>query len=253
MLLPLALLSLALLPCPGRAAAAGVDATPATADTHRPALLVFTRTAGWRHDSIPQAVDTLRTLADEAGFDVIHSEDPAMFDDDMLPRFRAVVFANTTGDFLDEAQRAAFERYIAGGGAFMGVHSGAGTGKAWPWYGGLVGGGFKNHPRGLQTTDVRFESGRGPDGLQRWRVTDELYNYRRNPRGRVDVIATVDEAGYEGGTMGADHPIAWCHTVGSARVWYTGLGHAQALYAEPVFRAHLSRGLRYATGLADDC
>ena len=247
------LLSLALLPSFSHAATAGVDGTVSTASTHRPSLLVFTRTTGWRHDSIPQAVDTLRTLADQAGFDVIHSEDPAMFDDEMLPRFRAVVFANTTGDFLDDTQRAAFERYIAGGGAFMGVHSAADTGKAWPWYGDLVGAWFKNHPPGLQTTDVRFESGRGPDGMRHWRVTDELYNYRRNPRAQVDVIATVDETGYEGGTMGTDHPIAWCHTAGGGRVWYTGLGHAQALYADPVFRAHLLRGLRYATGLADDC
>lgn len=223
------------------------------ASTARPTLLVFTRTTGWRHDSIPQAVDTVRGLAAQAGFDVVHSEDPATFDDAGLARFRAVVFANTTGDVLDPAQRAAFERYIAAGGAFMGVHAAADTGKAWPWYGDLVGAWFKGHPPGLQATEVRFESGRGPDGLQRWHVTDELYNYRRNPRGTVDVIATVDESTYAGGTMGADHPIAWCHASAGGRAWYTGLGHDPALYADPVFRAHLLRGLRYATGLSGDC
>ncbi len=219
----------------------------------RPSILVFTRTLGWRHDSIPQAVDTLRGLAAQAGFDVVHSEDPTLFDDGTLPAFQAVVFANTTGEVLDAAQRAAFERYIGTGGGFMGVHSAADTGKTWSWYGDLVGAWFKNHPPGLQTTDVRFEPGRGPDGLQRWRVTDELYNYRRNPRPAVDVIASVEESGYEGGTMGADHPIAWCHDAAGGRAWYTGLGHAQALYADPVFRAHLLRGLRYATGLSGDC
>ncbi|WP_082113053.1 ThuA domain-containing protein [Pseudoxanthomonas suwonensis] len=219
----------------------------------RPAILVFTRTLGWRHDSIPQAVETLRGLAAQAGFEVVHSEDPALFDNGQLARFRAVVFANTTGEVLDAAQRAAFERYIAAGGAFMGVHSAADTGKAWPWYGELVGAWFKDHPPGLQTTDVHFEDGRGPDGLERWRVTDELYNYRRNPRPAVVVIATVDESGYEGGTMGTDHPIAWCHAAAGGRAWYTGLGHAQAVYADPVFRAHLLRGLRYATGLSGDC
>lgn len=225
----------------------------ATAAEQRPAILVFTRTLGWRHDSIPQAVETLRGLAAQAGFDVVHSEDPALFDDGQLARFHAVVFANTTGEVLDDTQRAAFERYIAAGGAFMGVHSAADTGYAWPWYGDLVGAWFESHPPGLQSADVHFERGRGPGGMERWRVTDELYNYRRNPRPAMDVIATVDESGYAGGTMGADHPIAWCHAAAGGRAWYTGLGHAPAIYADPVFRAHLLRGLRYATGLSGDC
>lgn len=252
----LAALSAALLSSNATAkAATSADATGAeAADTRpRPAVLVFTRTRGWRHDSIPQAVQALRELADGAGFDIVHSEDPAVFDDAGLARFRAVVFANTTGEVLAPAQQAAFERYIAGGGAFMGVHSAADTGKAWPWYGNLAGAWFKSHPHGLQTAPVHFEAGRGPDGRERWRVTDELYNYDRNPRAAVQVVATVDESGYEGGTMGSDHPIAWCHAGAGGRAWYTGLGHAQALYADPVFRAHLLRGLRYATGQADAC
>lgn len=244
--------------CPFAAAAPAHGHSPSPAHaaataSPRPTILVFTRTQGWRHDSIPQAVETLRGLAGQAGFEIVHSEDPALFDDDTLPAFRAVVFANTTGEVLDAAQRAAFERYIGAGGGFVGVHSAADTGKTWSWYGDLVGAWFKNHPPGLQSAEVRFESGRGPDGLQRWRVTDEIYNYRRNPRPAVEVIAHVDEAGYEGGTMGADHPIAWCHAAAGGRAWYTGLGHAQAMYADPVFRAHLLRGLRYATGLSGDC
>jgi type 1 glutamine amidotransferase len=255
-----ALLALSALVPPAASADGGSGKPPVAAPTHsavagaqRPVILVFTRTRGWRHDSIPQAVQALRELADASGFDIVHSEDPAVFDDAGLARFRAVVFANTTGEVLAPAQQAAFERYIAGGGAFMGVHSAADTGKAWPWYGDLAGAWFKSHPPGLQTTQVRFEGERGPDGLQRWRVTDELYDYDRNPRAAVDVIATVDESAYDGGTMGADHPIAWCHAAAGGRAWYTGLGHAQALYADPVFRAHLLRGLRYATGRSDAC
>ena len=219
----------------------------------RPQLLVFTRTRGWRHDSIPQAVQALRELAGTAGLEVVHSEDPGLFADGTLARFQAVVFANTTGEVLDAGQQAAFERYIAGGGAFVGVHSAADTHKQWPWYGELVGAWFKGHPPGLQTTAVRFESGHGPDGLAHWPVTDELYNYRRNPRPFVDVVATVDESAYAGGSMGPDHPIAWCHARAGGRAWYTGLGHAPALYADPVFRAHLLRGLRYATGQSEQC
>ena len=237
------------------AASAAADPQPpqSRTATPSPAILVFTHTRGWRHESIPAAVETLRELASQAGLAVVHSEDPALFEDAGLSRFQIVVFANTTGEVLDPAQRAAFERYVTDGGAFMGVHSAADTHKQWPWYGRLVGAWFKGHPPGLQTTTLRFEGGRGPDGLERWQVTDELYNYDRNPRPAVAVVATVDEAGYEGGAMGADHPIAWCHASAGGRAWYTGLGHATALYAEPAFRAHLLRGLRYASGQADAC
>ncbi len=235
------------------AACAPSTPTPAPPAPDRPRVLVYTEAWGWRHDSIPQAVDALRALADEAGFDIVHSEDAALFDDETLGGFRAVAFANTTGDVLDTDQRAAFERFVRDGGGFLGIHSAADTGYDWPWYGELVGAWFDSHPEGLQTTELRFEPGRELPGVDTWRVTDELYNFRRNPRPDVDVIATVDESLYEGGTMGGDHPIAWCHARLGGRAWYTGLGHDPALYDDPTFRAHLARGLRFATAQSDDC
>ena len=80
-----------------------------------------------------------------------------------------------------------------------------------------------------------------------------MYNYRSNPRPRVRVVATIDESGYTGGTMGADHPIAWCHASGKGRAWYTGLGHRAEIYADETFRRHLLRGLRHAGGSSTDC
>jgi type 1 glutamine amidotransferase len=231
-------------------AAPVADARPAAVE---PRILVFTRTTGYRHDSIPMAVATLHALGADAGLAVEHGEDPGVFDDARLARYRAVVFANTTGDLLDAGQRASFERFVRAGGGFIGVHAAADSGYAWPWYGELVGAWFASHPPGLQTTRVRFEGRHGPSA-RAWTVTDELYNYRRNPRPHVDdVVATVDERGYAGGTMGDDHPIAWCHARFGGRAWYTGLGHDPALYADATFRAHLLRGLRYATGQVDDC
>ena len=215
-------------------------------------ILVFTRTAGFRHDSIPVGVETLRALAAEAGLQVEHSEDAGLFDAGSLSRFRAVVFLNATGDVLDAAQQRAFEGYVATGGGYLGVHAAADTEYDWPWYGDLVGAWFQGHPPGLQTARVRFEGDHA--GLaEDWRISDELYNYRRNPRGDVEVLATVDESDYAGGTMGKDHPIAWCHAAAGRRAWYTGLGHDEKVYADPTYRAHLLRGLRYVTGQSADC
>lgn len=221
-------------------------------DTAALRILVFTRTAGFHHNSIPAGVATLRELASADGIAVDHTEDATRFDAQTLANYHAVVFLSTTRDVLDVAQQAAFERYVAGGGAWLGVHAAADTEYDWPWYGELAGAWFAGHPPGLQTAHVRFEASHAglADG---WRVTDELYNYRRNPRVGVTVLATVDEADYQGGTMGRDHPIAWCHARLGGHAWYTGLGHDAKVYADPVFREHLRRGLHYTVGLSDDC
>ena len=249
----LALLLTLLVPILAACVAREVRSIEAGQAASPPRILVFTRTSGWRHDSIPVAIETLRELGGEAALVVEQTEDPARFDVATLARYRAVVFANTTLDVLDASQQAAFERFVGAGGGFVGIHSAADTEYDWPWYGELVGARFDSHPPGLQDSPVRFEAGHVLPGAGDWQVRDELYNYRRNPRPHVDVIATVDEAMYAGGKMGADHPIAWCHARFGGRAWYTGLGHDIPLYADTRFRAHLLRGLRYATGQSDAC
>jgi len=224
----------------------------AAAAQPQPRVLVFSKTAGFRHDSIPTAVAALQRLGALEGMKVDHSEDPADFNEKNLKRYRAVVFASTTGDVLDAAQQAAMESFVRAGGGYVGVHAAADTEYDWPWYGELMGAWFKSHPPGLQTTRVVFERNGVPTGAA-WTVTDEIYNYRSNPRNAVQVTATVDERDYKGGSLGADHPIAWCHGHDGGRAWYTGLGHDAKLHADPQFEAQLRRGLRYAAGKSEDC
>ncbi len=67
----------------------------------------------------------------------------------------------------------------------------------------------------------------------------------------VKVLATVDETTYDeqDDTAAADeHPIAWCSEFDGGKVWYTGMGHTQASFAEPDFREHLLGGLQTVTG-----
>nr|WP_255783774.1 ThuA domain-containing protein [Lysobacter chinensis] len=228
----------------------GPGATEATPPLR---MLVFTRTTGWRHDSIPDALKTLRQLAEAESIAVDASENPADFNPGNLAPYRLVVFANTTGDVLDEHGQRAMKAFVQSGGGFIGIHSAADTEHDWPWYGDLVGAWFANHPPGLQSTRVEFAREGIAPGERHWPVTDEIYNYRDNPRGRVTVIATVDETLYEGGGMDGDHPIAWCHERLGGRAWYTGLGHDPAVYADATFRRHLAGGLRYAAGLSAQC
>jgi type 1 glutamine amidotransferase len=216
-------------------------------------ILVFTRTAGFRHESIPDAVAAVRLLGAESGFGVDATEDPGAFTDAGLSAYDAVVFLLTTGDVLDDAQQGAFERYIRNGRGFVGVHSASDTEYGWPFYGELVGAPFAGHPA-IQPATVRVVDRVHPSTRSlpsSWPRVDEWYNFAFNPRPKVQVLATLDEATYSGGTMGADHPIAWCRFVFGGRAFYTALGHTSESYAEPLFLAHLLGGIQFAAGYPD--
>ncbi|MGW0759120.1 ThuA domain-containing protein [Streptomyces sp. NPDC002814] len=219
-------------------------------------VLVFSKTAGFRHDSIPAGIQAIRDLGAANSFTVTATEDGNHFTTSNLSRYEAVVFLNTTGDVLNDAQQSAFQSYIGSGGGFVGVHSAADTEYNWPFYGELVGAYFASHPA-IQQANVKVE-GRAHAATahlpQTWTRTDEWYNFRTNPRTTARVLTTLDESSYSGGSMGADHPHTWCKTHSGGRSFYTGGGHSQASYAEPAFRAHLLGGIRYAAGRAKaDC
>ena len=213
-------------------------------------MLVFTRTAGFRHASIGDGVAAIRDLGRRHGFAVDDTADPARIGPG-LAGYRAVVFLSTTGDLLDPGQQAALERYLQGGGGWVGVHGAADAEYDWAWYGGLVGAWFRHHPA-VQRATVRPAPGAAAlagTPPARWERSDEWYDFRSNPRGRVRVLATVDESTYTGGGMGSDHPIAWCQEYDGGRAWYSAMGHTGASFREPRFLAHLLAGIRYAAGL----
>ena len=215
-----------------------------------PKVLVFTKTAGWRHDCIDTAVLAIRQLAKESRFQVEHTEDASQFNEANLKRFSAVVFLCTTGDVLNEAQQLDFERFIQAGGGFVGVHSASDTEYEWPWFGKLVGAYFLSHPAEWQkaTVDVVDQTHQSTAHLpKKWQRVDEWYNFKAAPTG-VKVLMTLDEKTYKEGTMPDNHPIAWCHDYDGGRGFYTALGHTKASYAEANFLKHILGGIKYAIG-----
>jgi type 1 glutamine amidotransferase len=243
--------SRALLICAGAAAAGLVAAAPAPAPPTPIRVLVFTKTAAFRHTSIPVAISTLRELGARNALAVDATEDAAAFTDAGLARYDVVAFVLTTGDVLDDSQQAAFQRFVHAGGGFVGVHSASDTEHDWPWYGGLVGAFFRTHPA-IQSAAVDIARVRDLSTARlprRWVRTDEWYAFTSPPR-EVRVLATLGETSYAPGeaAMGGDHPIAWSHAYDGGRAWYTALGHTEASYGEPLFRAHLLRGILSAAG-----
>jgi type 1 glutamine amidotransferase len=203
-------------------------------------VLVFTRTTGYRHESIPAGVVALGGVA---------TEDPSVFTPESLRRFAAVVFLNTSGEVLTDPGRRAFEEYVRGGGGFVGVHCAAATEEDWPFYRSLVGASFAGHPD-VQPATIRVVDSSHPATAHlgpEWHRTDEWYDFHAPPTG-VRVLLRLDESSYSGGRMGDDHPLAWCHSVHGGRSFYTALGHTVASYSEPAVRAHLAGAVAWVTG-----
>lgn len=222
--------------------------------------LVFSKTNGFRHASIETGNAAIQQLGAENNFTVDVTEDSAVFTDENLAQYEVVVFNNTNsrnGAILDDEQRAAFERYVQAGGGFTGIHSASGTEYDWAWYGDLLGAFFEVHPP-IQEVAIEVDDGVHPSTQhlpQRWVRSEEPYDFVKNVRGEVHVLASFDEQSYNGATMGADHPIAWCQQFDGGRSWYTGLGHASSAYTdEPLFLQHILGGIQWAAGVVEgDC
>ncbi len=242
-------LLLALGTCPA------ASAQPASAQTEGEDfhVLVFSKTEGYRHASIADGKAALVRMGRAHGFGVDTTERSGAFTADALAPYTVVVFLNTTGDVLDEEQQRAFRHFVERGGGYVGIHAASDTEYDWPWYGRLVGAYFESHPRvqpaTLHVLDTTHASTRHLPA--RWERTDEWYNFRAPPE-NAHVLAVLDEATYDGGTMGERHPAAWHHTVGGGRAWYTVGGHTAASYREPLFLRHVLGGIRWAAGRADE-
>ncbi len=228
------------------AAVLGGAYTPTPA--HSLSVLVFSKTKGFRHDSIPDGKKMMMEICAGQGWNVCFTEDADLFSNDNLKNFDVVMFLLTTGDVLDEKQQSAMERFIRSGGGYVGIHAASDTEYDWAWYGQLVGAYFAGHPA-IQQATIHIEDSSHPATKHlgsEWVRTDEWYSFKSNPRSRVHVLATVDESTFQGGLMGKDHPIIWCHDFEGGRAFYTALGHTKESYSEPKFVQMITEAVRWA-------
>lgn len=214
----------------------------------KPRVLIFSKTAGFHHESIAVGIPAIIKMGQENNFDVDTTTNSALFTLDNLKKYKAIIFLSTTGDVLNTEQQTAFEQYIKQGGGFVGVHAATDTEYEWPWYGNLVGAYFKSHPSkqqeaNLEVVDRSFIATKHLPAT--WRRLDEWYNYKWIADG-LHVLIKIDEKSYTGGENGDNHPMAWYHTYDGGRAFYTALGHTDASYSEPLFLKHLLGGIKYA-------
>ena len=215
----------------------------------KPRVLVFSKTAGYRHASIEPGKAALLAMGRGNNFDVDTTEDANYFTEDSLKHYSAVIFLNTTMDVLNNYQEADFERYIQAGGGFVGIHSATDTEYDWGWYGRLVGAYFNGHPEIQQAKIVVVDSSHGSTKHlpKEWVRTDEWYNFKKLNT-EAHVILKIDEQSYKGGTNGAEHPMAWYHEFDGGRSFYTELGHTDESWKEDNYLKHVLGGIQYAIG-----
>jgi cytochrome c len=223
-----------------------------TRDTRDIKVLIFSKTASFRHESIPVGIDAIRNMGKQHGFSVDTTENSDVFNEKSLKNYNVIIFLNTTGNVLNDAQQLEMNRWVQAGGGFVGVHAAADTEYEWQWYGDLVGAYFNGHPNDPNVRDAtvkvldnaHISTKHLPES---WKRTDEWYNYK-DIRPEINILLNLDEKSYEGGTNGDNHPIAWYRDFDGGRTWYTGLGHTNECYQDKDFLELLWGGIQYAAG-----
>lgn len=229
-------------PDPRRPAPTFDSVPPELPPLERPAVLIVSKTNGYRHDSIAEAVPAIEMLAKARGWSSFATENAAVFNPQQLAKFDVIVFANASGDIYTPAQKAAFQSWIANGGGFVGLHS-AGDGSHPDWFVKMRGNGqFTGHPGGadqFQAADL-IVKGRGHPAAQhlpqRWRWTDEYYTWDAPPADDAHVIASLDESTLRLAPqyrMGDGHALIWWRCEGRARIFYSALGHRAEAWSDP--------------------
>ncbi|KAH8727272.1 class I glutamine amidotransferase-like protein [Phaeosphaeriaceae sp. PMI808] len=186
------------------------------ADTSPFNVLVFSKTIGYRHDSIPTGIRSIQTLLDRTKyFGVTASEDASLFTPASLTKYSAIILLQCIGDIFTNQQLDALKTFVHNGG-------------------------------GIDANKHSFILNRC-NGRQNWK--DEWYNFRSHPRENVDlkILLKGDPDSFQGGKMGEDHPLAWCQNFGGRRSFFTALGHFDEAYEDDWYMDQILRGILWTT------
>jgi type 1 glutamine amidotransferase len=227
----------------------------ARAQQRRDRILYCTHSAGYRHEALPLSRTVLKALGDNSGmFDVDATADIAEFTADNLRRYAAVMFF-TTGELpMSDPQKSGLLEFVRSGGGFLGVHSATDTFYEWADYGRLIGGYFNGHP---WHQPVRINVVDPADPLVSFLgpsldVTDEIYQIRDFDDRGSHVLLRLDETSVDLTREGVQRqfygwPLAWTRNFGDGRVFYTALGHEEAVWHDPRYQRLLLNSIRWCT------
>jgi type 1 glutamine amidotransferase len=230
-------------------------------------VLVFTKTVAFYHHSKPNAIKAFYEIAHKEKWQITFTEDSTFFTEKELKKYNVVVFLLTSGNnILNDKEKLALQKYVEGGGGFVGVHSATDTEYKWPWYEKLIGAHFTGHPpvhQGKLIIEDKNHMATKCFGMDTLIWTDEFYSFDRNPRknSNLKILVSIDEKSYNideniwfknvNIVMG-DHPLIWCQNIGKGRSFITSLGHSAELYDNEMYRKHVTGAILWAAGKTDN-
>ncbi|MBL7818390.1 MAG: ThuA domain-containing protein [Saprospiraceae bacterium] len=221
------------------------DAPNITFPDNQPAILLFSKTTGFRHgESIDASKPVFADLAKKNNWFLYETESGGVFNTPQLSKFSAVVFNNSTGEVINDTQKRALEDYVKNGGTLIGIHGAGDDSHHWDWYEhNLLGAKFSHHPIKQQfqeatvTLQTVSDTILGSQLPPQYKHTDEWYVFFENPKNKgFKIIYNIngDEISPDGNMlwmkdknfgMGKDHPVAWYNTIEKGKTFYTSIGH----------------------------
>jgi type 1 glutamine amidotransferase len=248
--------------------AAGVPKSAPAKPTKPRKVLVFSKTAGFRHGSIPTGVEAMKQMGKSTGaFEVTATEDDSFFEPEKLKNFDAVLFLNTTGEVFKSKEAGREERlkkslvdFVKSGKGLIGTHSATDTYKKWKDFNDMMGGAFAGHPWHTKIRVKNLEPGHPLNAAfagKDFEIADEIYQFRKDTASadeRRMLLSLSGEIVDKGkGNTGKEglYPIAWLDKYGDGRIFYCSLGHRDEIYWNPVILKHYLAGIQYALGDLD--
>ncbi len=226
-------------------------AMAAPAPARAGAILIYSGTTGYRHESIPAGIKAVSAIAARRRLTVVASEDPSVFSADSLKRFRAIVLLSCTTDpknpqseWLVGDRRTALQQFVRGGGGIIAIHAAADSHYFWPWYGRMIGGHFASHPAGTPKGQVTIVAPSDPvvQGLPRSIERSDEWYYFDDYDPVSKVLVTLDPSSIGEKDINPN-PVAWTRQINDGRIFYTAMGHTTESYSEPFFLQHVANGL----------
>lgn len=241
-------------------------------------ILIFSKTNGFRHGSIPVGVMALKMLGEKTGaWTVFHSEDDEMFEPRNLKEFDAVVMLNTTGDIFKPREmpkeaklveivkerearlKQSLVDFVKSGKGLAGTHSATDTYHSWGEYNKMMGGTFAGHPWHQKVPVMNLASNHPLNEMfsgNGFDIVDEIYQFRADtalPTERKMLLALdtqkMDEKDVKkGGRKDGLYPVSWVSKYGKGHTFYCSLGHRDEIYYNPVVLKHYLAGIQYALG-----
>lgn len=246
-------------------------------------VLVFSKTAGFRHQSIPTGKLALTELGKKTGaFETVVSDDLANFEPDAIQEFDAIVFLSTTmNPFMPsqeilkgmnavdrkdtevqaERLKKSLMDYVKGGGGFVGIHAATDTFYEWSEYGEMVGGYFDGHPwNANQPVSIKVEPGQENHPLvamfegKNLDFKEEIYQFKAPyDSSKYHMLLRLDTEKTDMNVGGIkrtdkDFGVSWARTWEKGRVFYCSIGHNHDMFWHPEVLRHYLAGIQWATG-----